>query len=75
MTSKRTLKRWFQDPIKNADKIIEDRLDWGASRCEYLSEHTNRDDAYALYKEYEEWVNTEDNETFNVLLLDQIATY
>jgi hypothetical protein len=75
MASKRTLKRWFQDPIKNVDKIINDRLEWGADRCEYLSQHSNREDALALYQEYEEWVNTDDGDPYGYLILEQIATY
>lgn len=75
MASQRTLKRWFQDPVKNVDKIINDRLEWGADRCEYLAQHSNRENALALYQEYEEWVNTDDGDPYGFLLLEQIATY
>jgi hypothetical protein len=75
MTNKRTLKRWFQDPIKNADKIIESQLEWGADRCEYLAQHSSREDALSLYQEYEEWVNTDDGDDYGYLILEQIAAY
>jgi hypothetical protein len=75
MTNKRTLKRWFQDPVKNADKIINSQLEWGADRCEYLSQYSNRGDALALYQEYDEWVNTDDGDQYGFLLLEQIAAY
>jgi hypothetical protein len=73
MTTQRTLKKWFQDPIKNADKIIENRLEWGADRCEYLVEQGKELDAVALYEEYSEWVNTPDNEDYGYLLLELIS--
>lgn len=73
MTTQRTLRKWFQDPIKNADKIIENRLEWGADRCEYLVEQGNELDAVALYEEYSEWVNTPDHEDYGYLLLELIS--
>jgi hypothetical protein len=73
MTTQRTLRKWFQDPIKNADKIIENRLEWGADRCEYLVKQGNELDAVALYEEYSEWVNTPDHEDYGYLLLEQIS--
>jgi len=73
MTTKRTLKKWFQDPTHYANLIIENRLEWGAERCEYLVENKQQQDAVALYEEYREWVTTPDNEDYGYLLLEQIS--
>ena len=73
MVTKRTLKKWFQDPVYYANRIIEDRLDWGAERCEYLVTNGQEQDAVALYEEYNEWVNTPDHEDYGYLLLEYIS--
>lgn len=75
MTTQRTLKKWFQDPIKNVNKIIEDRLDWTTERLELLIEQGDEESALALYQEYSDWALTEEDDVYGFLILNQLANY
>jgi len=75
MTTQRTLKKWFQDPRKNVNKIIEDRLEWTTDRLEMLIDQGDEESARALYEEYSEWSLTEKHDVFCFLILNQLANY
>ena len=75
MTTQRTLKKWFQDPRKNVNKIIEDRLEWTIDRLEMLIDQGDEESARALYEEYSEWTLTEEDDVYGFLILSQLANY
>ena len=75
MTTRRTLKKWFQDPRKNVNKIIEDRLAWTIDRLEMLIDQGDEQGARALYEEYSEWTLTEDDDVYGFLILSQLSNY
>ena len=75
MASKRTLKRWFQDPVKHANDLIQDQLERMEVQFNHHVKTENHANALAVYQEYAEWIDAEEGEKYGFLLIDQIATY
>lgn len=75
MLSKNKLKKFFSDPSNHANDLIQDQLERMEKVFDYHLECGEDGDALAIYQEYKEWIDAEENTVYGFLLLEQIGNY
>jgi len=75
MLNQRKLTRLFRNPANHANDLIQDQLERMEVQFDSHCHSNVPGDALAIYQEYQEWIEAEEDSTYGFLLLDNIANY
>jgi len=73
MLNQRKLTRFYRNPANHAGDIIQDQLERVEVQFDAHCHHNEPGNALAIYQEYQEWIDSDEGDNNELLLLQRIA--
>jgi len=74
MLNQRKLSLLYRNPVNNAGDIIQDQLERVEVQFDVHCHHNDPGNALAIYQEYQEWIDCDDDDTNELLLIQRIPS-